>query len=1207
MKRIMLFLSLIFFVSALTPPQGDVLIKATYDPSQEDYVSYVASSYYDNQLLLLKATNPGDETALTIVRELLSLSMNSYYYSLTAADELGNQALYDVQVRPSPVITPITITMTAPSYNGISSQPSFPLKIQTDTSAVCTYAFKAPEYGDIAYPMDSSDGLNHEITGFETNYRFNNGELVPIMISCEYAGQTTKKTYLIGYSDVIFDPIYYVEPQRITKQGDPVSIIIDSIMPLSCTLEDDDGVQVRTEVSGRHIEFRNVDSYQPKYFVKCSNGYGEELPQAEVVIPTDLSPKEILVYQNNKLLYSGADTDKTIISVSTNTEATCSLTDSPFEDPALGLLAGGRMHQRAFDIEEGIHFYTVSCESFDKSISGQGLVLAAVDKTPPSVEHYDTPIICGNDTVMFLRSEEYPAYVTISVDGRNMMRLLSQEDTILRMYTPTAQEGDIVRVKGIDFAGNTGAESTATLSTARTEDNCELLGKQQLITLLVPLEGIAQGESFDLMVQSEFNSICTWDAGSGAVPFSISDGIVHEEKDFSSVSGLVRNQETIVSVACTDDASQTTTKDFIIAWDLNEPTITLNADPNPVVDPLAQSSMLTVSSDQEVLCRYDGGAYTNIWSKQITFLIAMVRGAGDRDVTVDCYNHANLLATETITIQEDYPSELSINVLSEPVTNNPSYTLNISTNMLSDCTADVSSSTLIMTGDGAIHTASYVLSQGDNLFTISCTDRILSKTATIDYNVVLDNKGPVLTLNASSFTCGLKSYTVKGTATDDSGIDNFYIEFAGNNWTVSSLPYILKDLNLTTGDTYSLEVWVTDLAGNSAGPAVQTVIAQSEETGACDTQKPVVTLQEIPGNNKTTISLLCEDDVGCDDNYKLSIGAVDGACNYLPYKFSLNESFEITEKKKVCWEVSDLSGNIASGDKVVDINVVTAEHCYNDLIDGDEEGLNCGGSCAPCFDTCKEDYECASGSCTGGLCAPDTCSNGVKDGGETDIDCGGLLCSPCGDNAACESSFDCKSNNCLLNICQSATCDDQRVNGGEPSKDCGGPCDTKCDLGDRCFIPGDCLTGYCEGGLCTASGLENIDPSSSVCGDGVCDRYEVCSLDCEGIEDPGVVKKTNVLGWVFIIIGLLSLLGGAGYIFYEKKQESQLVSSLPQQDNVMAHYDDSGISNVPKAADETDDFAKSIIKTDDERSEIRAKKEAERKEKRKDILREFDE
>lgn len=41
-----------------------------------------------------------------------------------------------------------------------------------------------------------------------------------------------------------------------------------------------------------------------------------------------------------------------------------------------------------------------------------------------------------------------------------------------------------------------------------------------------------------------------------------------------------------------------------------------------------------------------------------------------------------------------------------------------------------------------------------------------------------------------------------------------------------------------------------------------------------------------------------------------------------------------------------------------------------------------------------------------------TCTNGIQDNFETDVDCGGPLCAPCADGQQCQLPEDCESQNC---------------------------------------------------------------------------------------------------------------------------------------------------------------------------------------------------
>ncbi|HLT36875.1 MAG TPA: hypothetical protein VK034_11340, partial [Enhygromyxa sp.] len=69
---------------------------------------------------------------------------------------------------------------------------------------------------------------------------------------------------------------------------------------------------------------------------------------------------------------------------------------------------------------------------------------------------------------------------------------------------------------------------------------------------------------------------------------------------------------------------------------------------------------------------------------------------------------------------------------------------------------------------------------------------------------------------------------------------------------------------------------------------------------------------------------------------------------------------------------------------------------------------------------------------------PGSCTDNVKNGDETAIDCGGS-CPPCDDGLACVEPSDCSSGVCVGEICQAPSCDDEVQNGDELGVDCGGP------------------------------------------------------------------------------------------------------------------------------------------------------------------------
>lgn len=183
-------------------------------------------------------------------------------------------------------------------------------------------------------------------------------------------------------------------------------------------------------------------------------------------------------------------------------------------------------------------------------------------------------------------------------------------------------------------------------------------------------------------------------------------------------------------------------------------------------------------------------------------------------------------------------------------------------------------------------------------------------------------------------------------------------------------------------------------------------------------------------------------------------------------------------------------------------NVCLPEHCADGVMSGDEDEVDCGGSCGPCeapegaecsttypcvsgAGHCRSDEECASGlSCTENqgaafglkpnwaVCLPAHCSDGVQSGDETGVDCGGASCKACerpsdialGDSEYCSPAFPCASGeghcrndsfceeglSCLAGqgaafglrphwaVCLPSHCGDDIQNGDETGVDCGG-------------------------------------------------------------------------------------------------------------------------------------------------------------------------
>jgi hypothetical protein len=173
--------------------------------------------------------------------------------------------------------------------------------------------------------------------------------------------------------------------------------------------------------------------------------------------------------------------------------------------------------------------------------------------------------------------------------------------------------------------------------------------------------------------------------------------------------------------------------------------------------------------------------------------------------------------------------------------------------------------------------------------------------------------------------------------------------------------------------------------------------------------------------------------------------------------------------------------------------------CVDGVQAGDETDVDCGGSCVPCAigKQCRVPTDCADGTCVSGTCVPSaTCADGVKNGRETDVDCGGF-CQACPDHLRCMHATDCESEQCGIDVsasplriaCVPGTCTDGIRDTGESGADCGGSSScARCPNGQPCETAGDCASGFCKSNVCT------IAPG---CNNGVQDTKET-DVDCGG-------------------------------------------------------------------------------------------------------------
>jgi hypothetical protein len=156
------------------------------------------------------------------------------------------------------------------------------------------------------------------------------------------------------------------------------------------------------------------------------------------------------------------------------------------------------------------------------------------------------------------------------------------------------------------------------------------------------------------------------------------------------------------------------------------------------------------------------------------------------------------------------------------------------------------------------------------------------------------------------------------------------------------------------------------------------------------------------------------------------LGAVLAAC--------LNEDNKIPPN---CYD-----GILNNGEFLIDcggLNCPECDHCINGIFEEwlGETCLDCGGECGECSvcNNCVQDGDEFGIDCGGTFCGPceELCDDGILNGTEEGVDCGGEFCEPC------------------------PSCTDDMMNGTEIGIDCGG---TSCP---PCATPGSCINGILDG------------------------------------------------------------------------------------------------------------------------------------------------
>ena len=151
--------------------------------------------------------------------------------------------------------------------------------------------------------------------------------------------------------------------------------------------------------------------------------------------------------------------------------------------------------------------------------------------------------------------------------------------------------------------------------------------------------------------------------------------------------------------------------------------------------------------------------------------------------------------------------------------------------------------------------------------------------------------------------------------------------------------------------------------------------------------------------------------------------------------------------------------------------------------------------------------------CLAGTCQAPGCSDGIRNGSESDSDCGGGACRQCLAGQSCRVDADCATKICDMSQKICVGCGDGIKNGAESDVDCGGKLCAACTLGKTCAAHDDCESRLCSSGLCAACQIDNDCPFK-ICKSGVCSNAPVVGVLGNQtffmVEVKGAMTDTNV-------------------------------------------------------------------------------------------------
>lgn len=582
-----------------------------------------------------------------------------------------------------------------------------------------------------------------------------------------------------------------------------------------------------------------------------------------------------------------------------------------------------------------------------------------------------------------------------------------------------------------------------------------------------------------------------------------------------------------LNLICKDYAGRYSYSNVQIGIDETSPSIAIERSPSTITSTSTPWSDVSIETDDRTACYTTNIDYPEGFKAQIPTnddngfeeqedfntskeerIVANGRNYTYRFNTT-CINFANLNTSQTFELTTEFEDIQRVNIRSPSGTvGDPNQDLIVGLNKEDECTyevngeeGDLTNFTYSNTDEEWRATQPITLNQGSNNISVQC--RGIENPAT--QQVILDQSNPPApTIDVKEYTCGLESTDITFSSNDtQSGIDYYNYTLTSTNWsrngttTSGEISPTLPSEN--DGEQLTITAFAVDNSGNSGEQNQATTIIANSSRVECDETPPLASLVE--GNSSRERSqyvIECEDEeTRCQQTFDYSTHPEETSTCTFDQTKQLDDPFVLVNDTKICYKVLDMNNNQYN----------TSEFINPPYAKGNNE-------------SCETNADCESNYCSEeGVCKVASCDDGLQNGWQTDVDCGG----PKDSCPRCEAGDSCKENrDCAAGLqCNNGTCQERQCLNEE--EQCGGECGP-CSKGVECEVPSDCETRNCEDGVC-------VEPEEEKPGDpGDLDDPEDPSDTGEETSEDGI----STVGLLLLVLGILFMVAGGGLIGYSE-------------------------------------------------------------------------